>query len=940
MVACGAPGPEAPTSAAPDVAFGDVELGSSASRAVRLTNSSKARVTLSDVIVGGEDVVASGAALPNALDPAESTTVTVKFAPQVSGTYSGALRVSSTSGTDAFALSWKASVVRRRTPLAFGSDVQFGNVAVGSSVSRAVTVTNRSSAAVTVSAVASSSSAVRVSGLSLPATIAAGASTSFALVYQPTAAGAAAGYLALRSSSGANLGAVEWGGTGTAPSVALSASPSRVDFGGVTVGDFSAQSVTITNISQDPISISSLVTSGAGFAASGLALPTAVPAGGSTTFSVRFMPGAPGAASGSVVLRAEGASAPAATVALAGSGVAAAGITSVAVPGVSVEAGGSVQLVANVVATGTIDTSVSWSIESGSLGTIDPVSGLYATPATPGTYRVVATSNADATKKGVGVVTVTAPPEPVVVAVAVSPTNAALMTGGTQSFAATVTGAADPSVAWSVQEGVAGGTITSAGVYTAPAAAGVYHVVATSNADPTKRATAIVTVVAPAPVAIAVSPTTASLTAGGTRSFSATVTNATNTSVTWAVQEGATGGTITSAGVYTAPATAGTYHVVARSVADTTKSATATVTVTAAPTVAVAVSPTTASLSTSGARTFSATVTGSTNTSVTWSVQEGATGGSITSAGVYTAPATAGTYHVVARSAADTTKTATSTVTVTAPAPTPTGAVDPKSYGAVGDGVADDTAAFQAAANTKKPLLVTAPRVRYRLTTGIKIYNSVQGDGSMPQIWLDTPTGDWPDSMLQVLDYTGTGLTISGVRLNGGWTGSGSGEHSSGVHIAGSQNVTVQDTVLENFLGDGVYVGGGGLSAKPSRNIVVQNNRIDNPRRCNVAVIYVDGLQVRNNVLNKSNTYVADIDIEPNPNGTDSAWNVVIDSNTFTSPIENPVSLYHSSTWPTPTGGVGGNITISNNTGDVNGSVNITSSADWANVKQSNNTFR
>jgi hypothetical protein len=49
---------------------------------------------------------------------------------------------------------------------------------------------------------------------------------------------------------------------------------------------------------------------------------------------------------------------------------------------------------------------------------------------------------------------------------------------------------------------------------------------------------------------------------------------------------------------------------------------------------------------------------------VTWSVQEGASGGAITPAGVYTAPNGVGTYHVVATSVADGTKTATATVTV------------------------------------------------------------------------------------------------------------------------------------------------------------------------------------------------------------------------------------------------------------------------------------
>ncbi|MBI5494518.1 MAG: hypothetical protein HY904_05780 [Deltaproteobacteria bacterium] len=85
------------------------------------------------------------------------------------------------------------------------------------------------------------------------------------------------------------------------------------------------------------------------------------------------------------------------------------------------------------------------------------------------------------------------------------------------------------------------------------------------------------------PVAVSLTPATASLTAGTSRAFTATVTGSTNTAVTWTVQEGSAGGSITSAGVYTAPATAGVFHVVVTSQADTTRSASATVSVSTAP---------------------------------------------------------------------------------------------------------------------------------------------------------------------------------------------------------------------------------------------------------------------------------------------------------------------------------------------------------------------
>jgi hypothetical protein len=166
-------------------------------------------------------------------------------------------------------------------------------------------------------------------------------------------------------------------------------------------------------------------------------------------------------------------------------------------------------------------------------------------------------------------------------------------------------------------------------------------------------------------VAVAVSPATARIGVGRSASFSASVTGTVNTAVTWAVQ-GAGHGTVSSAGQYTAPSAAGTYTVVATSVADPTKSASATVTVTAtAPTIAVTVSPKTASLSAGATLQLSATVTGSADTAVSWTVQEGAAGGAVSASGLYTAPSTAGIYHIRATAHADGVTTDTATLTVT-----------------------------------------------------------------------------------------------------------------------------------------------------------------------------------------------------------------------------------------------------------------------------------
>lgn len=88
-------------------------------------------------------------------------------------------------------------------------------------------------------------------------------------------------------------------------------------------------------------------------------------------------------------------------------------------------------------------------------------------------------------------------------------------------------------------------------------------------------------------IEVSVSPSSASVAEGGTQSFTATVTNSSNTEVTWKVNNVAGGnstvGTISTAGVYTAPASVpspATVTVTAVSTADTSRSDSAEVTIT------------------------------------------------------------------------------------------------------------------------------------------------------------------------------------------------------------------------------------------------------------------------------------------------------------------------------------------------------------------------
>ena len=149
-------------------------------------------------------------------------------------------------------------------------------------------------------------------------------------------------------------------------------------------------------------------------------------------------------------------------------------------------------------------------------------------------------------------------------------------------------------------------------------------------------------------ITVQIQPTNVNVVIGATVQFTATVTDTSNQNVTWNVVGGSVNGTISSSGLYTAPATVPTpalVTILAVSQKDNTKSASTQVTVTATPlppSVTVSVTPNAPSVPNFGTQQFMASVSGSSNTAVTWQVN-GIAGGSqklgfISAAGLYVAP--------------------------------------------------------------------------------------------------------------------------------------------------------------------------------------------------------------------------------------------------------------------------------------------------------------
>ena len=292
-----------------------------------------------------------------------------------------------------------------------------------------------------------------------------------------------------------------------------------------------------------------------------------------------------------------------------------------------------------------------------------------------GVVASTATGSSILASGGTGTISLPVPPPSV--SVSVSPLSATLTASQSKLFTAAVTGNANTGVAWSMTPAI--GSLSN-GLYTAPTvinSAQSVTITATSVVDTSKSASATVQLVPPGSVIVSVNPPSATLAASQTSQFSATVTGNANTAVTWSMTPSI--GSLVN-GLYTAPAVINSsllITVTATSVADATKFASASVTLTppAGGGVSVGVSPPSAALSALKTAQFTALVTGSANTSVTWSMTPSV--GTLSN-GLYTAPPVVNATQsvtITAKSVADPSKTATAIVQLMPTAPPAAGAV-------------------------------------------------------------------------------------------------------------------------------------------------------------------------------------------------------------------------------------------------------------------------
>jgi hypothetical protein len=310
------------TVSSPSHDFGNVTVDTVANATLMLTNSGAANLAISHIAVSGNGFEASTNKAPTTVPAGGNVVVNLTFSPSASGNYSGALTISSddpNTPTATVALAGTATNQSIGKLIATPAALNFNNVQVGSTASAVTTLKNVGTGNVTLSQINLSGSGFSTSGIATPVLVVPGESLTLTVKYSPATTKATSGDISLVSAQG---GITSVSVSGTVLQSALTLSPASINFGSAVTGVANTQTVQVSNPGTVAVTITAANISGAGFSASGLALPLTLSAGKTAAFNVQFDPKSAGAATGSLSVVSDATNPPSA-IALSGAGVAA-----------------------------------------------------------------------------------------------------------------------------------------------------------------------------------------------------------------------------------------------------------------------------------------------------------------------------------------------------------------------------------------------------------------------------------------------------------------------------------------------------------------------------------------------------------------------------------------------------------------------------------------
>jgi Cep192 domain 4/Abnormal spindle-like microcephaly-assoc'd, ASPM-SPD-2-Hydin/HYDIN/CFA65/VesB-like, Ig-like domain len=301
------------------LSFGSVSTGGNATQKVTLSNTGTAAVQISNIAASGAGFSVNGITAPFTLNAAATATLNVVFAPTARGSATGSVTVTSNANNSPLAVSLAGTGAQPALSITPAS-ANFGSVAVGSTNSQTIKLTNTGTSVLTMTQANVTGTGFSTTGLTLPLSINPGLSSTFNAQYQPTAVAASSGSITIVSNAATSPSVIALSGTGVAATLTISLSTNTVSFGNVNTGTSSTQPVTVTNTGNSNVQISQIAASGTGYTLSGASAPVTLTPSQKLTFNVIFTPTVTGATSGSVTITSNATGSPS-SISLSGSGV-------------------------------------------------------------------------------------------------------------------------------------------------------------------------------------------------------------------------------------------------------------------------------------------------------------------------------------------------------------------------------------------------------------------------------------------------------------------------------------------------------------------------------------------------------------------------------------------------------------------------------------------
>jgi len=313
----GAGGGPAASLSATSLTFASQAVGTSSNpQTLTLTNTGSATLTLSSITISGDFSQANTCGPSVAAGGACSMSVT--FTPTQSGTRTGTLTITDNASPATQTVSLTGTGSGGPAVSLSPASLTFAAQVVGSSSSspQTSTLTNTGNATLTISSISISSNFFQTDNCA--SSLAAGASCTINVTFQPTVSGPISGTLTITDNASPATQTVSLSGTGTGPAATLS--PASLQFPAQAVGSTSSpQAVTLENTGTAPLSITGIAISG-NFAQTNTC-GSSLAAGASCGISVTFTATASGTSTGTVTVT-DNASPSTQTVSLSGTGTA------------------------------------------------------------------------------------------------------------------------------------------------------------------------------------------------------------------------------------------------------------------------------------------------------------------------------------------------------------------------------------------------------------------------------------------------------------------------------------------------------------------------------------------------------------------------------------------------------------------------------------------